>query len=229
MENPNVEKIIENYRRHSFDPIYLGIILHTIVDTFSHQGFSGMLSYRNKIDDVEPPLKSEKKRPKSKFADIINRICIFVEYVGSEIFSVGHAEANIRPDLPYLSWSYVNSQGKIKKINNIEITEKALFYVYDLLIEEAKKQNIEIKSNRTEIVSKIIEKVKEFRIESKAKRYKKWINAIKNGDFGIEEEVEYKADNVQNDWLLKFNENAIDHKEFVQKEILKDIFAKGYI
>jgi len=101
--------------------------------------------------------------------------------------------------------------------------------VYDLLIEEAKKQNIEIKSDRTEIVSKIIEKVKEFRIENKFKRYNKWINAIKNGDFGIEEEVEYKADKVPNDWLLKFNKNATDHKEFVQKEILKDIFAKGYI
>ena len=156
-------------------------------------------------------------------------MCILIKYIGSEIFSVGHAEANVRPDLPYLSWSYKSFQGKIKKINNVEITEKALFYVYDLLIEEAKKQNIEIKSDRTEIVSKIIEKVKEFRIENKFKRYNKWINAIKNGDFGIEEEVEYKADKVPNDWLLKFNKNATDHKEFVQKEILKDIFAKGYI
>ena len=226
-ENPYVEKIIENYRSHSFDPIYLGIILHIIVDTFSHQGFSGMLSYRNRIEDVKPPLKSKKSG--SKFFNIFYHLWIIIKHIFLEIFSVGHAKANIRPDLPYLSWSYKSFQGEMKKINNVEITEKALFYVYDLLVEEAKKQNIKIKSDRTEIISKIIEKVKEFRIESKAKRYKKWIKAIKNGDFGIKEEVEYRADNVPNDWLLKFHKNATDHKEFVQKEILKDIFAKGYI
>ena len=226
MENPYVEKIIENYRSHSFDPIYLGIILHVIADTFSHQGFNGMLSDENNIDEVQPQsLLSEKSRKN----DLINFLKDEFKRFVLETFRVGHAEAEFLPDIPYLKWSYVDSKGLKKIICNIERVRDAIEFIYNILLNEAQRQSINIELDKIKIISNLVEKAKNFCIYDKIERYKKWINAIKNGDFGIEEEVEYRADNVQNDWLLKFHRNATDHKKFVQKEILKDIFAEGYI
>jgi hypothetical protein len=89
------------------DLIKLGIVLHAYADTFSHQGFSGILSAVNDI---------RKCGPISDIAwDWSDRIMktmrlFFHEktdtYMDFTIPSYGHAQALDYPDLPYLVWSY---------------------------------------------------------------------------------------------------------------------------
>ncbi|MCD6417504.1 hypothetical protein J7M00_01815, partial [bacterium] len=79
-ENRNAKIILTHYRENGFNPIYLGIILHVIGDTFSHQGFNGMLSNQNDIDDVKPLLENEEYEDKKK---IIEQIKTFLSMLTS--------------------------------------------------------------------------------------------------------------------------------------------------
>lgn len=90
--------------------IKLGIALHAYADTFSHQGFSGMLSQVNAIINCEA--KTE------VFLGIFDRmtdILDILRYFGKDKFETyfdrfmpayGHSQARDFPDIPYLSWFY---------------------------------------------------------------------------------------------------------------------------
>lgn len=87
--------------------VKFGMVLHSYADTFSHQGFSGMLSKVNAINNcqVEAILS----------LSLIERFPDFLKDLGREKFekyfdkvtpAYGHAQAMDFPDLPYLVWSY---------------------------------------------------------------------------------------------------------------------------
>lgn len=89
------------------DLIKLGIALHVYADTFSHQGFSGMLSKVNDIKNCET--KSE------LYLTLIDRILYTIKRFGKEKYdelfdnvvpAYGHGLALDFPDIPYLVWSY---------------------------------------------------------------------------------------------------------------------------
>ncbi|HEY8910671.1 MAG TPA: DUF6765 family protein [Desulfosporosinus sp.] len=87
--------------------IKLGIILHAYADSYTHQGFSGMLSKVNDIDNLEAT-------PKVKLG-IFYKILDFFEQFNREKYdklfddimpAYGHGQALEFPDIPYLVWSY---------------------------------------------------------------------------------------------------------------------------
>ena len=89
------------------DLVKLGIVLHAFADTFSHQGFSGLLSKVNDIDQVEilegsGILLADTYRKGLKW--IREAICEWGDWV---IPAYGHGQALVFPDLPYLTWSYL--------------------------------------------------------------------------------------------------------------------------
>lgn len=89
------------------DLIKLGITLHVYADTFSHQGFSGMLSKVNDIKNCRSKGKVRlgfwsrimhtfAKLTKGKFIGLFDRL----------MPGYGHIQALVFPDAPYLAWSY---------------------------------------------------------------------------------------------------------------------------
>ncbi|MDY6989898.1 MAG: DUF6765 family protein [Thermodesulfobacteriota bacterium] len=87
--------------------VKLGMVLHAYADTFSHQGFSGLLSKVNDIKDCKPLSKipwnwaqqtSEAFRWFTK--DRFDRL------FDSAMPAYGHGQAMVYPDLPHLAWSY---------------------------------------------------------------------------------------------------------------------------
>jgi len=89
------------------DLVKLGIVLHAYADTFSHQGFSGMLS---KVNDIK-----KCKAKGSVYLGVRNRILHTFAQFGQEKFielfdrilpGYGHVQAMVFPDIPYLVWSY---------------------------------------------------------------------------------------------------------------------------
>lgn len=89
------------------DLIKLGIVLHAYADTFSHQGFSGILSKVNDIKYCEAKTEAH--------LGLIDRIMYLLRQFSQdkyeELFdrfmpAYGHGQAMEFPDIPYLMWSY---------------------------------------------------------------------------------------------------------------------------
>ena len=89
------------------DLIKLGIVLHAYTDTFSHQGFSGMLSKVNDIKNCEAKTKLG--------LGLLDRISTIFKYFSKEKYdefldqimpAYGHSQAMDFADLPYLNWLY---------------------------------------------------------------------------------------------------------------------------
>lgn len=89
------------------DLIELGIVLHAYADTFSHQGFSGMLSKVNDLKSCEAKTEVDlglidqslylfKQFNQVKYEELLERI----------MPAYGHVQAMDFPDIPYLEWSY---------------------------------------------------------------------------------------------------------------------------
>ncbi|MDI6775860.1 MAG: hypothetical protein QMD03_01235 [Syntrophales bacterium] len=87
--------------------IKLGIVLHAYADTFSHQGFSGILS---KVNDIKE-CKTLSKIPwnwSDKFTKAFKWFTgnEFDKLFDSAMPAYGHGQAMEYPDLPFLRWSY---------------------------------------------------------------------------------------------------------------------------
>lgn len=89
------------------DLIKLGVVLHGFLDTFSHQGFSGLLS---KVNDIQKctVLSTTPWFITDKISYILKGLirADFEKLLDMVVPAYGHAQAGIYPDLPYLSWSY---------------------------------------------------------------------------------------------------------------------------
>jgi hypothetical protein len=89
----------------------LGIAMHVYADTWAHQNFAGVLHTINDVDKIEF-LGKEKGAPDWLMGFL---------HLEDAIPPLGHARANVFPDYPFLSWKYINGQGKEIERNNTEI------------------------------------------------------------------------------------------------------------
>ena len=105
-ESPVITEILKKGLEQD-DPIKLGVMLHAYADTFSHQGFSGLLS---KVNDIKE-CKALSKIPRNwsdKFAKAAKWFTKnkFDKLLDSVMPAYGHGQAMEYPDLPFLRWSY---------------------------------------------------------------------------------------------------------------------------
>lgn len=90
----------------------LGISLHVYVDTWAHQGFSGIISKTNEVssltgDDYSHETWLEKLKIKlaSEFIDVMS--------------GLGHGAALHFPDMPWARWQYTNGNGALIERDNL--------------------------------------------------------------------------------------------------------------
>lgn len=95
-----------------------GIAAHVYADTFSHYGFIGLNSQRNRVKNhtIKVNVKSRdiSKYVKNKFETFITRVAGSI----AENVPVGHGAVATYPDRPYLKWEYKNGTGKLVKRDN---------------------------------------------------------------------------------------------------------------
>jgi len=120
-DSPIAQEMVQ-YNLSLFDQPYalplMGITAHVYADTFSHYGFSGISSRRNKIinDEIElhelkPKIEAYVREKEKAFRDTYSKECGLLENVKSwfaESLSgaLGHGAAVTFPDRPYLKWSF---------------------------------------------------------------------------------------------------------------------------
>ena len=83
----------------------LGIVAHTLEDTYAHYGFSGIAHGNNRIDErTVNALNAQTMRPhiEKTFDSFRERLSASFE----EVTLLGHAGAATFPDRPYLKWSF---------------------------------------------------------------------------------------------------------------------------
>ncbi|RQH00134.1 DUF6765 family protein [Paraburkholderia dinghuensis] len=97
----------------------LGVTLHTYVDTWAHQGFSGIESDFNKVRSLE----AEDCTSTDWRARLANATEHLAEEVESDVltrfFPLGHGAALHYPDQPWAKWSYVNGKGQTVSRDNL--------------------------------------------------------------------------------------------------------------
>jgi len=105
-ESPVITTIV-NEALDDGNLIRFGLALHPYLDTFSHQGFSGILS---KVNDIKN-CRALSHIPGS----LLNRLIKIFRYVSKNRFdrlldsgvpAYGHGQAMDYPDLPFLRWYY---------------------------------------------------------------------------------------------------------------------------
>ncbi len=106
-EESPVIKTIVNEALDDVNLIKFGLALHPYLDTFSHQGFSGILS---KVNDIKN-CRALSDIPGS----FLNRLIKIIKYVSKDRFdrlldsgvpAYGHGQVMVYPDLPFLRWAY---------------------------------------------------------------------------------------------------------------------------
>jgi hypothetical protein len=94
--------------------IYLmGIFLHVLGDAYAHQGFSGMISRRNRLSG----LKVRRSSIRGFNEYVINHYMIYIDSTISRLFGrvlpiYSHSHAGTLPDIASAEWSYRYDTGK---------------------------------------------------------------------------------------------------------------------
>ena len=108
----------------------LGIALHVLADTWSHQGFIGLTRPENEVEDLE----------------IEGQAPGFLETLKEELHDLapktGHAEALTIPDEPYRRWSYRDFRGRLHRIDNVERSLLAARECYRVLSAYLEKHGV---------------------------------------------------------------------------------------
>lgn len=91
----------------------LGIFLHVLGDAYAHQGFSGMISRRNRLKS----LKVRKSSIRGFNEHLINYYMMYIDSAISRIFGrilpiYSHSHAGTLPDIASAEWSYRFDTGK---------------------------------------------------------------------------------------------------------------------
>lgn len=97
----------------------LGILLHTYVDTWAHQGFSGTISDRNcvaHLDGQDHDVDTWLGKLKANLLVEADRI---QSAVAELAVKVGHGAALHFPDLPWARWTYTNGFGETIERDNL--------------------------------------------------------------------------------------------------------------
>lgn len=204
----------------------IGITAHVYADTFSHYGFSGISSRRNKIinnsfefKDLDP--KTEKyildkaKKFKANYPDeggfLTNIKSWFAETLSG---ALGHGAAVTFPDRPYLRWAFMYedpASASGERDNPATFTEgcEALYKLF----RNFAKARPDCAENDFSRFSDIKKEVKDIlsRPEPKNKRIQAWQSAAKNGNLfaaGPETIPRYNADLWHNE-----RENLVRKKD----------------
>ncbi|KUO71343.1 MAG: hypothetical protein APF81_19160 [Desulfosporosinus sp. BRH_c37] len=219
------------------DLIKLGIILHALADSYTHQGFSGMLSKVNDIKDCKAITKV--------YLGLLDKILQALEQFNQEKYdkyfdrimpAYGHGQAREYPDLPDLVWSYEYDysdefSGSYKKV---EIDNKDRFtrafksirkHIQNYLIKHPQYFDSSLRFDNINILmDTLVSKGKE---QKREENWKKLL--IKQGLFNNEDldRIIYKDDQWLKEAFSNFDRDAFDDRTVAGEVQLADNFLNS--
>ena len=205
--------------------ITLGIVLHAYADSYTHQGFSGMLSKVNDITNCE----AKNKESLGFLYKILNFFEQFSRDKYEKLFhslmpAYGHGQALEFPDIPYMAWSYeydysdeFNGSYKRVEIDNKERFKRAFNSIRkhfeNYLIKHDQYFDRNLKFNNFEILMDTL-LAEDFRDNEREKNWKRLL--IEQGLFNKDELDSIIYDD--NKWLKEAFSN-FDRKVFDNRTV----------
>lgn len=187
----------------------LGITMHVYADTWAHQGFAGVLHEINKVTDF-------KEIGTNVFSSGLKKFIIHV--FGNAVPPLGHGEANIFPDMPFLSWKYKNGHGQEVTRNNTDIFCQAADALCRAMQEYRRHTapTVQISGIGAEDMKKIRTLFTDQKNKDANKRHQAWLQAINGitGDafsFG-KASISY-AEEGGNSWKAQALGDSRDHNK----------------
>jgi hypothetical protein len=176
----------------------LGVSMHVYADTWAHQGFAGILHKINKTEDVA------EQETSGFFDKLMTGIRDFTDDL---IPPLGHGQAGVFPDMPFLKWQYVNGHAElIKRDNTEDFTEAANCMCMAMQRYIAKDPDADVPGISSDNLNKLKEMFKEFKSDNGDDRHKKWLEAIAEGKFpelADDEALTYIIGNKNNSWKFE--------------------------
>lgn len=205
------------------DLVKLGIVLHAYADTFSHQGFSGMLSKVNDIKNCEVKVDLE--------LGLLERLFKVFKAVSQDKFekyfdrimpAYGHVQALEYPDLPYMVWAYdydfsdeFNGTYKRVEIDNNERYKKAFTNIKKYLEKYLKKHNQyldeTIKFNNFDLLFETL--ISKDNKKFKEKKWKRLLLDQKFFDKKDQDFIEYEKDKWLKEAFTNYNRKVFNHRK----------------
>ena len=242
MDSRLVNEMIDHHLElsHSEFALHLlGIVAHVYVDTFSHYGFSGISSRRNKVvnssvtildenkigDEILDYLKSKKTgffEKRGIYGGLVENIKGRVAEIASG--ALGHGAVATYPDRPFLVWSFEYEDfedalaGKTSSRNNPETYLagcKALHEVFSRFATQEKNYN-KGDARAFDEISEVVNEILQYPAK-KEDRVQAWRNAAREGKlFGEEGEIipEYQGDDWNQKWEQWADSDELDDDSY---------------
>jgi len=244
-KGPILQKIKDDALQEN-DLIKFGIVLHAWADSYSHQGFSGLLSKTNNIDHLHADSKVYlyKGLYLSSFALWLRRRILggsFDNILDYLVPAYGHAQALHYPDEPYLEkWSYIYDKRDISYLthlpdskDNIVSYRKAFESITDLLKQFLKIHPSHANSSNSGSMSPSEQLYKTLLIRKNSKnREKEWLSTLSHlKPFSETENINLKYDDTL--WLdeafdnYKTDSHLFKDHRIVERAILKNTFTES--
>jgi hypothetical protein len=174
----------------------LGIAMHIYADTWSHQGFAGVLHEINEVENAtEIGDSGVFSGGPQKFLNGI---------LDDALPALGHARANVLPDMPFLTWRYDNDREKGIQRDNTELFCRAANALcvamgrYRLKDPRAMVSGI----GAADMV-KIRDLFGKLAIEDGEERHQEWLDAIGAGDFSFGSVALHYAEDGERSWKAR--------------------------
>ena len=203
-----INELIDHYvelHERPFAPALIGLAAHVYADTFSHYGFSGVSSRRNKVDagSIRPrnataPTATYLDRKLDSFfrkfgfqGGLWTNLRRAIMSDGAEIASgaLGHGAVAVLPDLPYLEWDFVYEQSSlVSERNNTETFLEACEKLHNMF-----QRFVSLSGGHDDGTSGVDFSTVEERVRDilsfqngKAERSEEWRTAFAEGQLGIQ-------------------------------------------
>lgn len=178
----------------------LGVTLHVYADTWAHQGFAGVIDDINRIDNARETGSRE------VIGDLQEFLC---DIMDNSIMPLGHACAQVFPDLPFLQWEYRNGWGHPVERNNTDLFCEAADFMCRAMQEYRKGRDpgvvvSGIGAGDMAVVRNLFETLTH---KEAGRRHSEWIEAVRKGLFSFgPERISYDEDAWQDQALGMFDE-----------------------
>lgn len=159
----------------------LGITCHVYEDTFAHCDFAGVLNMINDVSDISHATEAFHKLVEN----IVSKVL--------EAIPLGHGAVITFPDLPFLQWSYRNSEGIPRQRNNPErflLASEQLFH--HLLFYRGDTDRQMLQNDRDALMNAI----NSFTEEKGEDRHPRWLKLIREGGFSFGGLSQSQADSL---------------------------------
>lgn len=165
----------------------LGVAMHVYADTWAHQGFAGVLHEINEVEDAKATSSSGVFA--EGLASFLSRI------LDDAVPPLGHGRATVFPDMPFLSWKYMNGRKEtIERNNTDQFCQAADQLCRAMKRYIARDPRAAVSGIDEQDMNKIQDLFTRLKEENGDKRHEAWLQAIEHEPFSFgPEKISYPA------------------------------------